>query len=138
VIQSSGFTLKTLIEIGGGPFEFYSPSIKSTASGWIEIDKNVMPESRGKNYDDQKKMVEEKRCRLPSALEAVVLNLMVFAFTGVRLYGEEPFTYARCSETVNGNPAVVGQFGSKGLDVNCSMFNFDNDGYGVAAVLDHW
>jgi hypothetical protein len=132
------FTLNTLIEIGGGPFAFCKQSVKNqfgnnTASGWIEIDKNVMPDSRSKNYDTQKRMVEDKGCRMPNALEAVVLNLMVFAFTGTRLYGAEPWTYTPCFEEVDGiYPVVVGGFGPLGLEVDSYVFG--DGGGGVAAV----
>jgi hypothetical protein len=137
--QEKDFTLNTLIEIGGGPFEYCSQVMdqcgNSTASGWIEIDKDVMPDSRSKNYDTQKKMAKEKGCRMPKALEAVVLNLMVFAFTGTRLYGVEPLTLTRCFEKVDGKyPVVVGFFGTSGLYVERDYFGLVIDPYGVAAV----
>lgn len=79
-------------------------------------------------------MVEEKGCCMPSVLEAVVLNLMVFAFTNERLYGEKPLTYTRCSEKVDEKfPVVVGGFGPKGLDVYEGP-DFEDSGYGVAAL----
>ena len=40
---------------------------------------------------------------MTSVLEAIVLNLMVFTFSGERLYGQEPWTCARCAEQVDGN-----------------------------------
>jgi hypothetical protein len=139
--EEKDFTLNNLIEMGGGPFEYCSDSVKdqfgnATASGWIEIDRGVIQESRSKNYDTQKDMVEKKGCRMPSVLEAVVLNLMVFAFTGERLYGEEPLTYTRCSEKVDGKyPVVVGGFDFDGLHVISYHFTFfDFDSYGVAAL----
>jgi hypothetical protein len=137
--EEKDFTLNNLIEMGGGPFEYCSNYIKdqfgnATASGWIEIDRDVVQDSRSKNYDVQKDMVEKQGCRMPSVLEAVVLNLMVFAFTDERLYGEEPLTYTRCSEKVNGKyPVVVGGFGSDGLFVY-NVDGFDYGSCGVAAL----
>jgi hypothetical protein len=133
------FTLKALKEISGGPFAYFEESVEkqfgdNTAPGWVLIDKNVIPESRNKNYETQKGMVEEKGCSMPSVLEVVVLNLMVFAFTGKRLYGREPVTYSRCTEKVNGKyPVVVGGFGSDGLDVDSILFGADR--FGAACAL---
>jgi hypothetical protein len=69
-------------------------------------------------------------------LEAVVVNLMVFAFTGVRLYGQEkPWTYTNCIEKVDGQyPVVVGSFGSNGLDVS-HCFSFARSYVGAACAL---
>ena len=137
--KEQNLTLKTLKEISGGSFRYFSESVEqqfgdSTAAGWVLIDKTVLPESRAQNYETQKKMVEEKGCHLPSVLEAIVLNLMVFAFTGERLYGQDPWTYTRCAEKVDGKyPVVVGGFGSAGLYVH--IIHFDYDHYGAACAL---
>ena len=137
--KEQDFTLKALKEISGGPFRYFSESVEeqfgdNMAPGWVLIDKNVIPESRNKDYETQKKMVEERGCSMPSVLEAIVLNLMVFAFTGERLYGREPWTYTHCIEKVDGQyPVVVGGFGSDGLHV---YFNdFDYDFFGAACAL---
>jgi hypothetical protein len=138
--KEKDFNLNTLIEMGGKPFEYCRQPIKEqfgnkTASGWIEIDRNLIPDSQSKSYTTQKEIVEKKGCRMPSVLEAVVLNLMVFAFTGERLYGKEPLIYTRCSEIVYGRyPIVVGGFGTEGLIVSHNFFYFLHDSYGVAAV----
>ena len=130
--KEQDFNLKALKEISGGPFRYFSESVEAQfgdnmAPGWVLIDKNVIPESRNKDYETQKRMVEERGCSMPSVLEAVVLNLMVFAFTRERLYGQEPWTYTRCTEKVDGQyPVVVGGFGSVGLNVCNVIF-----GYGV-------
>jgi hypothetical protein len=136
--KEKDFTLAALKEISGGSFCYFSNSVEqqfgdSTAAGWVLIDKTVFPESRAQNYATQKKMVEDEGCRLPSVLEAIVLNLMVFAFTGERLYGQDPWTYTRCAEKVDGKyPVVVGGFGSAGLVVNDDG---DSDSYGAACAL---
>lgn len=137
--KEQDFKLKALKEISGGSFRYFSESVEaqfgdSMAPGWVRIDKYVIPESRNKDYETQKKMVVERGCSMPSVLEAVVLNLMVFAFTGERLYGQEPWTYTRCTEKVDDQyPVDVGGFGSDGLSVNYHYFDFVN--FGVACAL---
>ncbi len=141
--KAQDFTLNNLIKMAGGMtgglFEYCADSSRehfgnSTASGWIEIDRGVIPESLSKDYTAQKEMVEGMGCHMPSILEAVVLNLMVFAFTGERLYGKEPVAvYTRCSEVVwAGYPVVVGGFGPKGLSIYAASSS--STSHGVAAV----
>jgi hypothetical protein len=123
--KEKDFNLKTLIEIQHDRFKYFSPIVENqfqhtTAAGWALIDKAVIPESRSQDYETQKTMVESKGGRLPSVLEAIVLNLMVFDFTGERLYGHDPCTFTRCAEKVNGKfPVVVGDFTPDGLNVSC-------------------
>ena len=138
--KEQDFTLKALKEISGGPFGF-SQFVEAqfgdnaAAPGWVLIDRTVLPESRGQTFETQKRMVEDRGCTMPSVLEAIVLNLMVFAFTGERLYGKEPWTYTRCIEKVDGQfPVIVGGFGSDGLSVDY-IFNFDRDYCGAACAL---
>lgn len=133
--KEQDFNLNTLKEIAGDSFRFFSSITKKQFGDrpgpgrWVLIDKTVIPESRGKTYEAQQKMVEERGCSLSSALEIVTLNLMVFGLTGERLYGQEPWTYIRCLEKVDGqHPVIVGGFSSSGLTVSCSTFNIANDG----------
>ncbi|MCC5832658.1 MAG: hypothetical protein JJU12_06410 [Chlamydiales bacterium] len=144
--KTQDFTLKALKEISGGPFLYFSNDVEeqfgeAAAPGWVLIDKDVIPESRNKDYESQKKMVEKNGCSMPSVLEAVALCLMVYAYTGERLYGENSSsldgqgssTYTRCIEKVNGeSPIIVGDFGSAGLNV----LSYDGDwvSCGVACV----
>jgi hypothetical protein len=137
--EEQNFTLNVLKKISDGPFNYFCKCIEeqfgdNAAPGWVLIDKNVIPQSRNENYETQKRMVEARDCSMPSVLEAVVLNLMVFAFTGERLYGKEAWTYTRCIEKVAGiYPVLVGGFGSDGLDVSTYCGFFDGR-YGVACV----
>lgn len=137
--EEKDLTLKTFKEISGA-FGFFSPSVEdqfgdSTAPGWVLVSKKVIPGSRGKDYETQEKMVEAKEgFHMPHALEAAVLNLMVDAFTEEKLYGEEPLTYTRCVEQVDGkSTAVVGGFSSAGPNV--FDFPFDVFHCGAGAVL---
>ena len=137
--KEKDLTLQTLREISGGPFRFFTNSVAeefgdSTSHGWVLVSKKVIPDSRSKSYQIQKDMVEgQEGFRMPHALEAIVLNLMVFAFTNERLYGESPLTYTRCVETFHRlYNVVVGGFVSDGLSVDDDRF--DSDDVGVAAL----
>lgn len=139
--KEQNLTLKALKEISGVPVRYFNKSVEEqfgdnmATPGWVLIDKNVILESLNKDYETQKRMVEERGCSMPSVLEAVVLNLMVFAFTGERVYGQKPWTFTRCIEKVDGQyPVVVGGFGSDCLSVFISTF-FENGLFGAACVL---
>jgi hypothetical protein len=126
--KNKDLTLKTFKEISGGPFEYFDKTVEdkfgnSSAPGWVLISKKVVPKSKSQDYATQKMMVEAKRgFHMLHALEAAVLNLMIDAFTGKRLHGEN-LTYTRCVECVDGgknpdvNPVVAVGFSSLGLDV---------------------
>jgi hypothetical protein len=58
---------------------------------WILIDTNVTPASLKQDYNVLRVMLQQDGCRMPSILEAVVLNLMVFAHTKTPLYKD--YTY---------------------------------------------
>ncbi|MBI3901257.1 MAG: hypothetical protein HY324_03790, partial [Chlamydiia bacterium] len=71
--KAQDLTLKALKEISGGLVWFFGDSVEqqfgdNIAPGWVLIDKNVIPESRNKNYETQKEMVEKKGCSMPSVL----------------------------------------------------------------------
>lgn len=147
------FTLMVLQEICGVPgFRILTKRIikkfgsktadefgDKTAHGWVLIDKKVLPESFNRDYESQKKMVEEKGCRMPSVLEASVLNFMVFAFTGDRLYQVNEYT--RCSEVAKvkskSYPVVVGGFNAEGLHV-CGNSSSAKSYCGVACVRSNF
>lgn len=118
--KEQDLTLNTFKEISNFSLQIFNESTEfgdKSAPGWVLIDKTVIPQSVNKDYETQKKMVEERGCSMPSVLEAVVLNLMVSAFTGEKLYGVEPLTYTRCSETVGYHTFLVGAFSQDNLSV---------------------
>jgi energy-coupling factor transporter ATP-binding protein EcfA2 len=98
-----------------------------TASYWLLITRDVLPESRSKKYADQKELVTAHASRvglpyeLPKALEAAAAILAHHVRGGERLYGDNPWTYTCCQEWIfhgsNEYPAVVGGFESSGLFV---------------------
>ena len=107
----------------------------SGSSYWVLMLRDVLPDSRGKTYENQKALVAEHARRkglpyeLPQALEAATAILLHYVRTGERLYGDDPWTYTRCQETVaNKYPVVVGGFSSGGLLVNFRNGDYYDNG----------
>ena len=119
---------------------------KSEISYWVLISRDVIPESRSKTYDAQKKLVANYAQKsgvpyvLPKALDAATAIFMHYVETGEYLYtdrqkGSER-TYTRCQETVYETqwPVAIGCFSSKGLDIaSDGSLCFDNNITGVMA-----
>jgi hypothetical protein len=104
----------------------------SDCSYWLLMTRDVLPESRGKTHEAQKKLVAAHASRtglpyeLPKALEAATAILTHHVRDGEWLYGDDPWTYTCCQEvgdfmyegkTYRG-PAVVGGFESSGLSID--------------------
>ena len=111
--------------------EYVRPAIGSQASGssyWVLMTKDVLPGSRNKRYEDQRKLVADHANRtglaykVPGALEAAVVMLLHHVRSGERLYSDSPDTYTKCRESVvvggNDYPVDVGGFSSGGLIVD--------------------
>jgi hypothetical protein len=146
------FTLNQLGELikrpkNGGhktKYSYYSERVKAQfgeesppRSHWLLMTRDVLPGSRNKGYAAQKELVAGYASRegipyvLPSVLEAATAIFMHHAREGERLFGDDPWTYTRCQEMVDGYcPAVVGGFESSGLRVRCN--DFAHSFYGVA------
>ena len=102
-------------------------------SYWVLMTKGVLPESRAKSYEDQRKLVADHAKRtglgykVPGALEAAVVMLLHHVRSGERLYSLNPLTYTRCRASVvvgdNDYPVVVGGFSSGGLSVYYSYYD---------------
>jgi len=130
------FDMQALIEIKGDACKDINPYNhlrEKTPTGWILIDTIVSPESRWQIYEDQKEWVEKQGYHLPSILEAMVLNLMVFDFTGERLYGLGAYTC--CAGLVGNKPVYVGGFGPECRRVN-GEFTYD-DGLHVKYYISY-
>jgi hypothetical protein len=100
--------------------------------------KDVIPESRLKNYGDQSKLVETWSQKtgipyqIPGTLEAAVCILLEHVQSGTRLYSDSPRTYIRCHERVAWFRMAVGGFGAAGLRVSYGDDVVDN--LGVACL----
>jgi hypothetical protein len=136
-VNGKPFTLNLLQELIGSPqgkdatsFAYYASSVKKALGDaqtarpyWILMTKNVIPGSRNKTYGEQKQFVQEKGAdvyELPSAIEAAASILMHYFKTDECLYGQDPWTYTRCQETVTEDqwPVAIGGFSRGGLGVH--------------------
>ena len=153
-VNGKPFTLNLLQELIGSPqgkdatsFAYYASSVKEALGDaqtarpyWILMTKNVIPGSRNKTYGEQKQFVQEKGAdvyELPSAIEAAASILMHYFKTDECLYGQDPWTYTRCQETVTEDqwPVAIGGFSRGGLFVgDVSPFAFYCAYGGAAAV----
>ena len=100
---------------------------------WALMTKDVIPETRTKIYDKQRKLLKAGY-EAPKLIEAAVSIFMAYVSEKEELYKEESLTYTRCQETASGadwQMAVGGSAGG-GLDVLCYMGVHDS--YGLAGV----
>jgi hypothetical protein len=153
-VNGQPFSLNLLRELIQNPnngghktkYRYYSSRVRMqfgasspTASYWLLMTRNVLPESRNKTYANQKKIVadHEKRTslpyELPKALEAATAILTHYVRNGERLYSDSPWwIFTCCHELVDGeHPAVVGGFEYSGLGVDDSRYG-NEDFFGVA------
>jgi hypothetical protein len=155
-VDGKPFTLNLLSELiknprSGGHKTQYSwydgdvqeqvDAVSPAASYWLLMTRDVLPESRNKTYADQKELVAVHASRtglpyeLPKALEAAAAILTHHVRSGERLYGDSPWTYTRCQKWIlhqsKEYPAIVGGFGSSGLDVHVHYYDGTHD-IGVA------
>ena len=149
-VNGKPFTLNLLQELIKNPkektathFRVYSRPVKEVLgdtsienSYWVLMTKDVIPDSRNKPYNDQKRLVQEKEAdgyKLPSAIEAAASILMHYFKTDEHLYVRDPWTFTRCQETVTEDqwPVAIGGFSPGGLHVDDGWID---DDCGVAAV----
>jgi hypothetical protein len=155
-VDEAPFTLNLLEELvqhpkpGGGKtrYRYYNGTVKAqigaappAASYWLLMTCDVLPESRGKTYAHQKKLVADHAKRtnlpyeLPKALEAVTAILTRYVRGGEQWHSKSnhSWTYTRCQGLIYGGyPAVVGGFGSSGLSVDGLSCDCNHGSLGVA------
>jgi hypothetical protein len=113
-----------------------------SASHWVLITRNLIPNSRSKSYQEQQALVKsyaEKTkipYQVPFVLDATICLLLEYVRSGKRLCSNNPLTYTRCHEKWNERrQLIVGDFGEEGLYVSCSHTDEDSDCYtGVSAL----
>lgn len=111
---------------------------KSIKSRWVLMTKDVLPGSRNKSYAEQQKIVASLAKKslgyeVPDTLEAATCILVqYFSDSKTRLFNNDPWTYTRCKEKVQGYQTVVGGFAPAGLHVICN--GYDSVHIGVAAL----
>ena len=98
--------------------------------GWYMLHQNIVPNSEGKTYDEQKSMLTADY-EVPSALTEVTKNLLVFPKTGNFV---NPSRNARCECVASGGRRVgVGSFGEGVLGVDCCWGERRDDRIGLTA-----
>lgn len=98
---------------------------------WILITNDVIPQSRGKTFCEQKKLLDnhnigsQLKHEIPKAIELATAILTHYCSTGQVMYGSlersQPWTYSRCEEKIDEYPSQValGGFNSRGLSIDC-------------------
>ena len=155
-VNGKPLTLNSLQELIQNPKEghktqygYYHDYVKnelgnqSTSSHWVLMTRDVIPDSRNKSYEDQKKLVaihvqkSGQPYELPTTIDVVTCILMEHVQTGVKLYSDNPLTYTRCQEKVDKNqwPVAIGGFAAGGLDVLSFWLDSADDGVGGSRKL---
>ena len=85
----------------------------------ILITNNILKESQGLSVCDHEAFVIKTGCEMPKALEVAVLLFVTFVSSGKRLYGDDDYTFTRCSEQVSGRRLIVwSSYHNVNLDCN--------------------
>lgn len=107
-------------------------------SHWVLMTKDVLPGSKNKSYGEQQKIVADLAEKslisyeVPETLESAVCILSQYFGSNIRLFSDNPWTYTRCKDKVQGYQTVVGAFAPAGLYV--TSVSYDYDRIGVAAL----
>jgi hypothetical protein len=107
-------------------------------SHWVLMTKDVIEGSRNKSYSEQQALIAElnkqkgTQYEVPNTLDAAICIFMHYVSSGERLFNQQPWTYTRCQENVQGYQIIVGGFSSDGLRV--SYGNTSLSSVGVAAL----
>jgi hypothetical protein len=149
---NGGLTLKSLGKLAkkyfsNSGYRFIWPSIvqdlgdKSiNKSHWVLMTKDILPGSRNKSYGEQQKIVAglaEKALisyDVPETLESATCILSQYLGSNIRLFSDNPQTYTRCKEEVQGDRTAVGGFALAGLGVRSFIITYVYDLMGVAAL----
>ncbi len=99
---------------------------------WVVMTRDVLPGSRNKAYDIQKALAEAKGYQVPGFLDAATAILWENQHSNTRLFNDNPWTYTRCHEKLQGYQLVVGGFAPAGLFV--SNYYGDDERIGVAGL----
>ena len=114
-------------------------NVQSGPAHYVLMLKDILPGSIDKRYEDQQAMVAALATKAgvlyeaPPLLQAVACVYMNYLDSGTRLFGDKPWSYARCQEQVEGRyPIIIGGFSSLGLSVrSCDYDGDDNEGVAV-------
>ena len=149
ILMPKGLTLNKLKGLMENPQKGYSTKIvyiwdiivvehgdkAIEKSYWFVMTNDVIEGSRNKSYADQKDLVKRKigsEYELPTFLEVFACCVMHHVSSGKYLFVQNPCTYTRCQDQIDGRLLAVGGFASGGLCVDDDLV-FDR--IGVAARL---
>ena len=113
---------------------------KLVKSGWVLMTTDVISGSRKKSFAEQKLLVEslnkngQTGYRVPKTAEAIICIAAQYLRSKEskkRLFSDEPWTFTRCQENVQGLQTMVGGFAPSGLSV---WFTRNDDRYGAIGV----
>jgi hypothetical protein len=100
---------------------------------WAVMTNDVLPGSRNQTYDTQKKLVASlKGYEVPKVLDAATAILYANQYSKKRFFSDNPWTFTRCMENIQGYQLVVGGFIPGCLYFNYN--NFDDDSIGVGGL----
>ncbi|MHA7878034.1 MAG: hypothetical protein ACX93T_03915 [Bacteroidota bacterium] len=141
-VNGSPFTLNLLEELVSSPhittrsyatrYRLYNHKVQKAygdsapgRSYWILMTKEILPSSRDKDYVAQQRLVADCAREhklgytLPGVLEATTAVLTHYVRSGKQLYPNDPSTYTRCSEQIDGPyPVAIGGFSDEGLHIH--------------------
>lgn len=90
---------------------------------------DVIPESRYKSYEEQIRLLPVGY-EVPSVFDAARALLWANRRSGRRCLSDEPRTFTRCKETIEGYQIVIGNFSPYGLSIHGHFY--DSDYIGLA------
>lgn len=151
-INGKPFTLKLLNKIVESPKTGYPTrclnifdSILSVSdqppvnSHWVLMTKDILPNSRNKDYEYQRNLIREIAIRsgisyeVPCLLDAATCIFIKYIISGQYLFSKKPPTYTVCQEKAESYTAqiIIGGFNYMGLFFN---YGFQCDYVGTAAM----
>jgi hypothetical protein len=108
-------------------------------SQWVLMTKDVLPGSRNKSYGEQQKIVAELAEKslisyeVPETLKSAACILSQYFGSNIRLFSDNPGTFFRCKDKIQGFQTVVGGFSPTGLLVAHDYLK-DDVNLGIAAL----
>lgn len=108
-------------------------------SYWVLMTKDILPNSRNKDYNEQQEIINElskkslNNYEIPNTLESVICILSQYFDSNIRLFKDHPCTYIRTNNKVQSFCALVGYFIPSGLCISRLPHSGNND-IGTAVI----
>lgn len=113
-------------------------NVEEAEHKWVLVTKDVIPDSRKKNFQEQKDLLYksgENKYTVPKARDMALSILGHYVRSGEFLYSNSPYTYTRTEDALFSNYRVfVGGFGSGGLLVDRYGGDDRFERYGLGAL----